>query len=188
MVLIPALAFAPRPKTFIIDTDASSATWRWRAVSDHHSGTVYIASGELLTHNEEIKRGNVAVDMNSLTVSTVRDLQRNALVTGWMKGKEVFDTYNHPRVVFRLVSVWRESGNNYTLNGSLTIKGKTVPVRVPAVVSFQKKKIDITAQLIVDQAKFNLNPGSAASNTESSQNEFKLQLHLVAKRDNVLIR
>lgn len=167
--------YAPAPKRFLIDTDSSSASWRWHSGKDQHSGMVFISSGELLSDQENITGGAIQVDMNSLSVSTIRDLQQNALLTRWLKGREFFDTYNHPVAVLRIASVWHEDGNRYTLNGSLTIKDKTIPVRVPASVNFEKKRIEITAQLIMHQTKpvTDANVGSEA---------FKLNLHLVAKR------
>lgn len=175
IILILLTGSAPAPKTFTIDTDSSLATWRWHSGQEQHSGTVYISSGELLADNGSIKSGIVSVDLTSLSVSTVRDLQHNSRVTGWMKGREFFDTYNHPVAVLKIISVRHEADNRYTLNGSMTLKDKIQPVRVPVTFSFDKKKIEIFTHLIIDQLK------SGAVN-ETVDDSFKLNLHLVAKR------
>jgi polyisoprenoid-binding protein YceI len=186
IVLVTFIRFAPRPKTFMIDTDASSATWVGRSVAGQHSGTVYVSSGELLVHNGKVSQGTVQVDVNSLTVSSMNDLQLNAQLTRRLKGKDFFDTYNHPLAMFRLASVWHESGSTYTVNGSLTIKGKTQLVRFPAIISREKKRLTVTATLVVDRTKFNILSGSPNFSkdpgTTAIHNEFEFNLHLVAKR------
>jgi polyisoprenoid-binding protein YceI len=179
-VLTIFTGLAPKPKTFTIDTDASSATWH--LTPDQHSGMVFISSGELLADNTTIKNGTVHVALNSLTVSSINDLKHNAELTARLKGKYFFDTYNHPVVVFKLTSVRQESGSNYILNGSLIIKGKSQPVRVPAIVNFTKKKINLTAQLIITQAKAGTSSSTDTTALKSTSNEFRLRLHLVAKR------
>jgi polyisoprenoid-binding protein YceI len=186
IVLVAFTGFTPRPKTFIIDTDASSATWIGRSVAGQHSGTVYISSGELLVNNGTVSTGTVQVDVNSLTVSSMNDLQLNAQLTNRLKSKDFFDTYNHPLAMFRLASVWHESEKTYTVNGSLTIKGKTQFVRFPAIISLDKKSLSVTARIVVDRTKFNIVSGSTdffkdLGNT-AIHNEFELSLNLIAKR------
>lgn len=178
--------FAPKPKEFTIDTDASSATWIGRTVTGQHSGTVYVSSGELLVDNGKVSQGMIRVDVNSLTVTSISNLQHNAHLTGRLKGKDFFDTYNHPAAIFRISSVQYESGSSYTVNGSLTIKGKTQPVRFPAIISHDKKQLSVHATVMVDRTKFNITSGSADFFKDlgdtAIQNEFELTLHLVARR------
>lgn len=185
-VLITFMGFVPRPKTFMIDTDASSATWIGRSVAGQHSGTVYISSGELRVDEGKLSTGTVQVDLNSLTVSSMSDLQLNAQLTNRLKSKDFFDTYNHPLAMFKLASVWHESGNNYTVNGSLTIKGKTQAVRFPAIITHEKKQLSVIANVVIDRTKFNILSGSTdfvnAHGSTTIQNEFEIKLHLVAKR------
>lgn len=177
---------APKPKEFTIDTDASSATWIGRSVAGQHSGTVYISSGELLVDNGKVSQGTVRVDVNSLTVSSISNLQLNAQLTGKLKGKDFFDTYNHPVALFRISSVHHESGSNYTINGSLTIKGKTQAVRFPAIISHDKKQLSVHTKVMVDRTKFNITSGSTDFYKDlgdaAIHNEFELTLFLVAKR------
>lgn len=184
LLLMLVTGFAPSPKTFTIDTDASSATWRWYAKPGQYSGTLYVSSGQLLVDKARINGGYVQFDLSSLSVSTVRDLQENALLSGWLKGQEFFDTYNHPHAVFRLTSIWNKSGS-YTLNGSLTIRGKSQPVRIPATVLVEKKRIEISAELIIDETKFRftgLPTDSLILRNAMIENELRIRLHLVARK------
>lgn len=173
-VLILLTGLTPAPRTFIIDTDSSSAAWRWHSGKEQHSGMMFISSGELLRDNTGIAGGTIRVDMNSLSVSTVRDLRQNSLITGWLKGPQFFDTYKHPVAVLRVVSVWHEQGNRYTLNGTLTVKDRSLPVRVPADIRLEKKRIEIAATLLVDQIEHVGNDSTATG--------FRLNLHIIGKR------
>lgn len=178
--------FAPKPKVFTLDTDASSATWIGRSMAGQHSGTVYVSSGELLVDNGKVSRGTVRVDVNSLTVTSISNLQLNAQLTGKLKGKDFFDTYNHPTAIFRITSVKHESGSSYTVSGLLTIKGKTQSVQFPAIISHDKKLLSVHATVLVDRTKFDIISGSADffkdPGETAIQNEFALTLHLVARR------
>jgi polyisoprenoid-binding protein YceI len=186
MTVILFTGFAPKPKEYTINTDASSATWIGRSVAGQHSGTVYISSGELLVDNGKISRGTVRVDVNSLAVTSISNLKLNAQLTGRLKGKDFFDTYNHPVAIFRISSVRHESGSNYTVNGSLTIKGKTQSVRFPAIINHDKKQISVHATVMVDRTKFNITSGSTDFFNDlgdtAIHNEFEFTLHLVARR------
>jgi polyisoprenoid-binding protein YceI len=186
IVVITFTGFVPRPKVFKVDTDASSATWIGRSIAGQHSGTVYISTGELQVSNGKVSHGTVRVDVNSLTVSSINDPKLNAQLTGRLKGKDFFDTYNHPAAIFRLASVWHESGNTYTVNGSLTIKGKTQTVRFPSIINYDKKRLSFTANIVVDRTKFNIISNSTDFFTDlgnaAVHNEFELSLNLVAKR------
>lgn len=186
MTVILFTGFAPKPKEYTINTDASSATWIGRSVAGQHSGTVYISSGELLVDNGKISRGTVRIDVNSLAVTSISNLKLNSQLTGRLKGKDFFDTYNHPVAIFRISSVRHESGSNYTVNGSLTIKGKTQPVRFPAIIHHDKKQISVHATVVVDRTKFNITSGSTDFFNDlgdtAIHNEFEFTLHLVARR------
>jgi polyisoprenoid-binding protein YceI len=186
MTVILFTGFAPKPKEYTINTDASSATWIGRSVAGQHSGTVYISSGELLVDNGKISRGTVRVDVNSLAVTSISNLKLNSQLTGRLKGKDFFDTYNHPVAIFRISSVRHESGSNYTVNGSLTIKGKTQSVRFPAIINHDKKQISVHATVMVDRTKFNITSGSTDFFNDlgdtAIHNEFEFTLHLVARR------
>lgn len=173
-IVVLLTGVAPTPKKFAIDTRSSSGTWRWHNGKEQHSGMVFISSGELLRNKAGITGGTITVDMNSLSVNTVRDLRQNSLVTGWMKGPQFFNTYEHPVAVLKLTAVGRGPGNRYTLNGTLTVKDKAIPVRIPADIRFEKRRIEVTALLTVYQQQ--LDKG------DSTNHAFKLNLHIIGRR------
>lgn len=188
LLVVPILfsGFTPKPKIFTVDTDASSATWMGRTVTGKHSGTVYISGGELQLDNGKMVQGTVHVDVNSLTVNSIGNLQLNAQLTSRLKGKEFFDTYNHPAAHFRISSVQHESGNMHTVSGSLTIKGKTQAVKFPATIHYEKKQLGVWANIVIDRTKFNITSGSSDFFKDlgdaAIHNEFELSIHLVASR------
>jgi|SRR5690606_30169897 len=48
---------------------------------------------------------------------------------GHLKSADFFDAENHPKITFRSTSLERKSDDEYVLNGDLTIRGTTHPVK-----------------------------------------------------------
>lgn len=173
-LFFPSSEFFVPVKTFVIDTDRSSATWSLESDRQPYSGMVFLSSGELVVHKAEISGGRIVVDMNSLSVSNVRDLRQNSTVTAWLKGPEIFKTYDHPLAVLRIASLWRLAEGQYMLNGTLSGKGMDFAIRTPASVIIERRQVEIIARITLDQSKIG-RVNAAGSN-------FNLNLHVVAKK------
>ena len=71
--------------------------------------------------NLETARINFTTDVNSLSTN-------NEQRDGHLKSADFFDVASHPTITFESTSFQKESGENYKLNGNLTMHGVTKPV------------------------------------------------------------
>ena len=75
-----------------------------------------------LTVGTDLASTNVAVDATIGSVNT-----GNGGRDGHLQGAEFFDAENHPTMTFRSAGI-DQSGDDYVLNGELTLRGVTKPV------------------------------------------------------------
>jgi polyisoprenoid-binding protein YceI len=72
-------------------------------------------------------------DMDSVTT-------HNEQRDGHLKSPDFFDTANHPKLNFESTSFTKKDGHNYVLEGNLTMRGKTLPVKLD--VEYAGKMMD----------------------------------------------
>jgi polyisoprenoid-binding protein YceI len=82
--------------------------------------------------------GTLKFDPDNLTLSTVKfEVKTKSINTGisnrdnHLRSEEFFAVNKHPFMTFQSTGVKQTEGNQYTLVGNLTIKGKTNEVAVP---------------------------------------------------------
>ena len=73
------------------------------------------------------------------------------------------------------------SGQNFTLNGDLTLHGVTKRIAVPVAVTITPEQIRATGEVTIKQTDFGIKPYSAGLGTVKVKNELKLSFVMVAK-------
>lgn len=72
-------------------------------------------------------------DIDSVTTS-------NEQRDGHLKSPDFFDAANHPKMTFTSTSFSKKDGSNYVLEGNLTLRGKSQPVKLD--VEYNGKMVD----------------------------------------------
>jgi polyisoprenoid-binding protein YceI len=182
------LAFIVPPPTskFKVDTKASTLTWLGKKVTGQHTGTIGISSGELVGEGKSIKEGSFEIDLNSITVTDITDPGSNAKLVSHLKADDFFAASKFPKAAFVISSISPKSGNDYTVKGKLTIKGKTNDIEFPATISNDGKQVTANAKIVVDRTKFDIRYGSKTFfeniGDKAISDEFELTLKLVANQ------
>lgn len=125
MLLVTSLAFAEAEKWEIdkahsnvyFDVRHTYATVRGQF--DEFSGSLYFDPGNLAA-------SRVAFDIRTKSINT-RIPQRD----NHLRSEEFFAANEYPSMTFQSTGVKHKEGNQYTLEGNLTIKGKTKKVALP---------------------------------------------------------
>ena len=181
-----AFIIPPPASKFKVDTKASTLTWLGKKVTGQHTGTIGISSGELIGEGKSIKEGSFEIDVNSLTVTDIADPGSNAKLVGHLKADDFFGVSKFPKATFVISSISPKSGNDYTVKGKLTIKGKTNDIEFPAVITNDGKKVTANGKIVVDRTKFDIRYGSktffANIGDKAISDEFELTLKLVANQ------
>ena len=181
-----AFIIPPPASKFKVDTKASTLTWLGKKVTGQHTGTIGISSGELIGEGKSIKEGSFEIDVNSLTVTDIADPDSNAKLVGHLKADDFFGVSKFPKATFVISSISPKSGNDYTVKGKLTIKGKTNDIEFPATITNDGKKVTANAKIVVDRTKFDIRYGSKTFfeniGDKAISDEFELTLKLVANQ------
>lgn len=176
-------------QTFKLDTTASSIEWKGtKKVGSFHAGGIKIQEGQIVALGEEIKSGQIVVDMKTITNTDLQDAEYNKKLVTHLSSADFFNVEKNPTSTFKFTSV--TAGKNkgeYTIKGELTFIGQTNPVEFPAVVKFEKEQISGEATLKLDRTKWGLKYGSGNFVKELAgdkiiNDEFELKMKLVAKK------
>ena len=149
--------------TYKIDLNASKVEWLGKKVTGQHNGTVDIKSGELNVENGELEGGKFVIDFNTIKVLDLEDPESNAKLTNHLKSEDFFSAEKHPEAIFEITSLEKADdgkGNNYKVNGNLTIKGIAKNISFPANINVTDNKVTATADFNLDRTEWDIRYGS----------------------------
>ncbi len=174
---------------YTLDPAKSVVRWVGRnVVGRTHTGTLKIANGSLSLADGALAAASFVVDMRTLDVDGGGEPK---LVTH-LKNEDFFDVARYPSAAFVFKSARPmppgspEGGPGKAMvEGELTIKGITHPVRFPAAVTTHSKRITATAALVIDRAKWEIKYGSGSFFSDLGddmiRDEVELHIEVVAK-------
>lgn len=114
---------------------AGEITWAGVHVVDKsgHKGTISVSGGTLLVSNGKPVQGKVTIDMNSISVTDIKDPGERRDLESHLKDSDFFETNNFPQAeyYFGVSSPSTMPGFGWFLHGLLTMKGHTDPVDLP---------------------------------------------------------
>lgn len=125
--------------TYVVNKGLSEMHWRGEKVGGFHEGLVGIQSGTFEFDGEQLKGGEIVLDMTDI-VCTDLEGEDAADLEGHLKNEDFFDSENHPTATFTIDWVkdrgkFIEGGQVWQVKGDLTIKGQTAPNGATAVIT-----------------------------------------------------
>jgi polyisoprenoid-binding protein YceI len=151
---------------YTASSENSKIMWSGSKPTGTHSGTISLTGGELMVNDKNLEAGKFTIDMKSITVTDLKagDGKENleAHLMGTVEGKEgdFFNVNEFPKAMFEITSI--EGGQyNPTVNGNLTIKGKTNPVSFNATVSYADNTMLLKSdKFTINRTQWGINYGS----------------------------
>jgi len=165
---------------YMIDTANSLITWIGTKPTGRHNGLIKIKSGSITIMEEDAERknkkftisnANILIDMESVKVLDLVDdpLQLEKL-ENHLRSKDFFDTQTFEFAEFELISfepfekdsLARENNKytiidpTHTMSGNLTIKGKTLNIKVPVKADHRNLKFEASARFNIDRIKWDI--------------------------------
>lgn len=141
---------------YTVDVKKSVITWTGKKYTGSHTGNITLSGGSVLIDKNNFVGGAFTIDTRSITSTDVADESTNAKLVGHLKSDDFFGVEKFPEAKLAIVSVKSTGGANYTVNGNLTIKGKSNPVSFPATVTVNGKQVTANAKIIVDRSKYDI--------------------------------
>jgi polyisoprenoid-binding protein YceI len=86
----------------------------------------------------------------------------DALASAFATSAEWFDSRNHPLVVYRLLKLTPEGGDDYHATGTLTIRGRTRPIETTITLEIEDGEAHASGSLRLDRKDYWLGVGPSA--------------------------
>ena len=156
--------------TYAVVTDKSIVNWAGKKplLSGYlNQGSIALSAGEI-TVTDTAATGSFTIDMKTLSVtSTPTKPGKESLLAEHLMSDGWFDVETYPTAEFTILSVTPSSSStnsfNYTINGSLTMKGQTHPLSFPATIySDEAGVLYANAALEFDRTVWGITAGSTS--------------------------
>lgn len=187
--MVFAFAMNAHAESLKLDSKTSTVAWTgFKKIGSSHNGAMTVKEGQIETDKKgAITGGNVVIDMASMTNADVKDPVDNKKLVGHLSNADFFDVTKFPTSTFKITSVTKKAGNEYTVKGDFTMIGKTQPIEFPATITTDKGVVTGVAKVKIDRTKFGLKYGSGSFFKELAgdkiiSDEFALDLKLVAAK------
>jgi polyisoprenoid-binding protein YceI len=112
----------------------------------------------------------------------INEKDRAAILAN-MRHPDQLDVEVHPTITFKSTSVQAGAGTMMTLNGILTIRGKSKAISMPVDVSIKGNTIDGKGTIRLKTSDFGIEPYSAFLGAVKNQDQIILHVRLVATAD-----
>jgi len=152
-------------QTVAVNTQQSGVEWVGKKVLGQHTGTVLLKSGEVKLHDSKPVAGKFEIDMATIFVVDIKDPTDNKKLTGHLKSDDFFGINLFPTTMVELTK-FEPIANaaagmpNYKVDGTISIKGVSMPITFPAVIAIADGKATAKASITLDRTKFNVRYGS----------------------------
>lgn len=174
----------------------STIGWVGRKVTGQHNGTVQFKSGQVLVRGNQIAGGTFVVDMTTLKNTDLTDADSNGKLIGHLQSDDFFSVRKNPTASFVITSIKAlkgdADGNNATVTGNLTIKGKINPLTFPAKIGVKNDVAAATGTATVDRTKYDIRYGSKSFfesiGDKAIDDTFTLTFNVIAKANGVATR
>jgi hypothetical protein len=176
-----------------LDVATSTAIWTGKKITGSHTGKVNLKEGALEFNKNKFVKGEVVVDLTSITNEDLKDAGYNKKLVDHLKGEDFFDVAKFPVASFKIESM-NEIHNfvpgqpNMEVKGMLTIRGITKPYSTKIFFTPNDSGYDIKGKIIVDRTQFGLKYNSKkffdpkALGDKLIDDNFEVDLNLVAKK------
>jgi polyisoprenoid-binding protein YceI len=141
----------------VINTEASTITWKAYKVTGSHEGIINLASGNLDFNGTVLTGGAFVVDMTTINTTDLEGEYKQKL-DGHLHSDDFFGTATYKTASLEITSVKASGKNAYNATANLTIKNITKEVNFTISVYGSKA----TANLKVDRSQFDVRYGSGS--------------------------
>lgn len=146
---------------YVADTKASNVHWLGKKTTGQHEGDVKLQSGKLNFKGSTPVSGVFIIDMNSISVTDIKDADDNKNLVDHLKEGDFLGTTENPTAVlsikkFEVLKRDKTDAPNYTAIADLTIKGIKKEIHFPVSMDTNKGKTITNANIIIDRTKWNI--------------------------------
>ena len=149
-----------------LDTETSVVRWTGRNLFNHHQGTIKLAAGHIDVKNGHLQSARFTLDMNSIACEDLVDAAYNAMLIRHLRDEDFFAVDRFPTSEYIChradpLPACTPGTPNYTLHGTMTLRGVSQPLSFPAVIAAaDADHLTGQAQFELDRTQFGSHYGS----------------------------
>ena len=140
-------------QVYVIDTMNSRIEWKgfkvFKSENTSHFGTIKFETGDVTVKDGQLESGKFVADMTTLeNVDLKSDAEQKSKLEGHLKSGDFFEVEKFPTASYEITNVTPLSEGDYNtlLDGNLTIKGITKPVKFKATVAVSQGEVSIATE------------------------------------------
>lgn len=152
-------------------TEKSRIDWIGSKAGDFHTGSFALKSGQVQVDNGKLTGGSFVIDLANLKVT---DAAGDRLA-GHLKSPDFFDVAKFAEATYTINTVNYTSDTNCEINGTLSLKGASIPVKFNANIRSASEKG------FFGQAFFSIDRTTFGVLYKGPANDVQLAIHLFAK-------
>lgn len=186
---LPQKTVAPPAGTFVYTVTSGTVTWSGKkANNDTHEGTITVESGELKVSDGKLQSGHIQMNMNTLTVTSIKDGGEKRDLESHLKDVDFFEVNKFPKASFDFEEVLPSDMQDFNqiIVGDLTIKQKTHGVNIPVQLKISGDELTARSPVFsINRTKWGVNFRSGLLGTVKDkliEDSVVLSLRLTAKR------
>lgn len=130
--------------TFKVIFNKSIVNWKANQIGESHNGTFNVESGIIKLDGNSIVGGNFIIDIKSLKVIDVTEIEDNKDIVSHLLNPDFFDSDKYPKAYFTITSV-----ANNVLSGNLKMKDIEKNISFPIQSNIEENEIHITSDNFV---------------------------------------
>jgi len=147
---------APTSGDYSLDTERSSLRWTaQRVFSNFHNGTASLRSGSITFDENGPDGGEFVIELTRITESN-----GNNRFLRQIASDAFFDVDKFPTAIFVMTGAVKTGDTReaifYDLNGGLTIKDRTIPIVIPAAITYGNGTAHALASFQIDRTLWGL--------------------------------
>lgn len=176
--------------SYTLDTEKSTVNFIGTNPVDQHKGFFKLSSGNISFLGDEIKGGNLTVDVTSLEITSLKG-DKGSQLKGHLLSDDFFKAETHPHATFNISKVipiidakeTKLVGATHLVSGNLRLLDRTKSVSFPAKISANGKEFTAIADFNINRTDW----GMAYGNDKSLGDRFirpevNIKFELVGQR------
>jgi len=156
ITILSLFAFTPKEETYSVDKKGSNVHWLGKKTTGQHEGDVALQNGTLKFANSVPLNGEFVLDMNSISVTDIKEAEDNKHLVDHLKDADFFGTAKFPTATLSIKKFEKIEGAKYTATADLTIKGIKNQIQFPATIEVNSTSINVNASITIDRTKWDI--------------------------------
>lgn len=128
----------------------SKVIWTGKKIGGQHSGSIKLKDGYLEFEGDELKGGEISIDMSSINSEDLQGSSKKKL-EDHLHSDDFFSTAKHPTSTMKITEV-SKSGDLYKIKGDLEIKALKKPIEFDLSLQENSAK----GEFNVDRTEFDI--------------------------------